>query len=250
MALSAIQEGVDRFTNDLSVYTVLMGRQQLNEIQEHSADLYNSTRKECESLAVSNRKEINSLRKACREKLDETLFKIGEKLVVNNDKEITHLKKTLLVEHDLMTEKYEKQQVAMDHHIRELSKVLFLSARCYLILRRNGIVEDDKEWTANDEKRKTTEMIEDSQKKISKYDRQIREMRVNSTQLEEAFETKAIKDPAVLQALKYLPPFTYNQPPLDRSTVIYSIGIMMTTVQSPQSGPQKPASICRPFFLL
>jgi hypothetical protein len=197
-------QGVDRFTNDLAVYTVLMDRQQLNEIAQHSAGLYESTRKECEFLAIANRKEIDELRGACREKLDETLFKIGEKLVINNDKAVAHLQKTLLEEHVAMKEKSTKQQGVMEYHLRELSKVRFLSARCYLILKRNGIVEDDKEWTANEEKRKTTEMIEDSQKKIATYDRNIRDMRVKSTQLEESFELKALKDPSIMLALKSL----------------------------------------------
>jgi hypothetical protein len=212
MPLAEIQEGVDRYTDDLTVYTELMGRQQLNEIWTGSGELYESMRRGIAELGERNVREIGVLREACRSKLgmrvcgliviDETLFKIGEALVVHNDKEIAGLNKRLWVEMNAMREKSKKQASITNHHVRELSKVRFLSARCYLILKRNGIVADDKDWTANEEKRRTTSMIEENQQTIALFDRQIREMRITTSCLEEAFESKALRSPEIIRDLR------------------------------------------------
>lgn len=79
----------------------------------------------------------------------------------------------------------------------------FKTARCYVLLRRNGITTDEKDWTENEEKRKTADMIEDSQAKIAGYDKKIRELRGVYSKLEDVFETRARNDPDILDDLKY-----------------------------------------------
>ncbi|KAL3897840.1 MAG: hypothetical protein SGCHY_003142 [Lobulomycetales sp.] len=198
-----IRKTVDKLCKDISVSTDLMARQQLNEIRQQSADLYVSTLQELEVLEHTHRKEIDHLREACRLKLDETLQSLGQKFVTDNDKSIAELTKEHEQDRDILKAKRDHEKILLDDRLRELSKVKFKTARCYVLLRRNGITTDEKDWTENEEKRKTADMIEDSQAKIAGYDKKIRELRGVYSKLEDVFETRARNDPDILDDLKY-----------------------------------------------
>lgn len=82
LPLNVIDRGILLLKTELEVVIKLLKQQQKNDIASNAAALYESMRRETEELVAAQKLELRFLRDSCRNKLDETVFKIGEKLVV------------------------------------------------------------------------------------------------------------------------------------------------------------------------
>lgn len=113
------------------------------------------------------------------------------------------LEKELGLETDALDTKIKKQTDLLLDYEKELAKLKFTAARQYLLLKRNELVEEHSDWTADEERKKTAGLIEEYQARMAALDREVRDLRVVMGRLEENFEQRTAKDPALIQQLRF-----------------------------------------------
>ncbi|KAJ3223188.1 hypothetical protein HK099_001439 [Clydaea vesicula] len=190
--------------NDLDTAVKMIKRHQMANLCHQSKLLYEVLLSEINSLKKEQQQDLKNIRKECQEMLDEAILGFGEKLIEDNEFKALELKERLSEQEVEIDDRFESQLKILTRNSEELERYRFTAARYYILLKKHGILEDQKEWTENGEKLRTANLIEVFQLKINDLDKQLGDLRGSMGVIEEKFEKQVNLSPVLAQQLNML----------------------------------------------
>ena len=204
MDISHLDTSFTKMKDQLSILVSLLRKHSTVQISQEKIMLYERMLSTIELIKHENEVEIQRVRQSCEEMTERALLNTGEKLLKRNDFIKSQLVQKLSLEAQDIETKIKKHSLINEGHQQQLTKLRFIAAKNYVLLRKHNIIDELKDWKVDNEKIKIVKTVESYQQKINSLDDKISELKHVSIKLESDLDKTIRMNPALVPQIRQL----------------------------------------------